>query len=1116
MLSAAAAALLSSPALAVGPTELKTVVTTAQATSTTGDLTIDSTSGINFKSATVPLLTIDSSNTVNNGGVLTASDQTTATAVAIDANDLTGGFLSNGAIDLTGTGTGKKALYLTGAGSFTGDITLDTGSVVSVVGDSSNGVVSDTATVLNGDWTLGGTMTVSPSSANESASSSVTIVNLLGTTNGNVLISTGATYTATGNGAQGVVISGPIQACNAAAVTGCTEIGTFANSGSIGVAGVGVRSTTTTNVESGSALVVGNSVAGGILNNGPASNADATAPATIAGNGTGATPAILIQPLLGVPITIGEDVADAANPTFSFINRGNISAAPEDPNQSTRTIVISGALATPVTFTGGFINSGLISASATSVTPGSAVTAYALEVDNYVTLPSIVISAQSLTSGGGQGSLSAVVNGPQGGIATAIIIAGTTATSVPEIDIQQGARVAANATATVPGGTSIDSLAAVAIQDVSNTLVTINNQGLIQATATLTDGTTGGTIALTSGNLPIAHAVDVSQNTAGLTFTNTGVVVGDVLFGSGSDTYTVKGSGPAAAATHTGAINFGFSNTGGGSGFDTLHVAQFANVAGAITAQGDLDVQVDGTGTLTIQNVGTTLATRNFNVAGGSSSSAGTVNITVSQGVTNTAVVAASNSVTFGSGANLGVEYGSFITASGNFALISAPTGALNISAADIARYNATVGSSTTLPFLFNSATISKVNDGAGHDVLQLAVSAKTVAQLGLTGFAKTMFPLANVAVAQDPTLGAALVAGINSQSDVQKAYDAFAPDVSGGTRAIAISLTDQATGVVAARQRALRLFAKAPGDLTLWGNEFGEYMSTQGGVVSSSDPTVNTGAAPGFKDHGFGFSLGLDEGSAAGGWYGAAFTFYTGDVSEVDDRNKTSTLWYLLTGYSDWRGRGLFFDSQVNIGYGNFKSKRFLDLTIPTPAPGSTFTREADGKRAALLASLGVTMGANLKFGGLNAIPQLSIDGMSLREEGYTEINGGTGFDLTVKPAYSNSLRAFVGSEFRGDINLGDFFLQPSARLGYRYDFLNDPQKLHANFADINPNVIGEQPGASFVLQGADPARGNYVLGGALAATTDDWTIGLNYDFVRGSNNATEQVGSISLLGRI
>jgi uncharacterized protein with beta-barrel porin domain len=156
------------------------------------------------------------------------------------------------------------------------------------------------------------------------------------------------------------------------------------------------------------------------------------------------------------------------------------------------------------------------------------------------------------------------------------------------------------------------------------------------------------------------------------------------------------------------------------------------------------------------------------------------------------------------------------------------------------------------------------------------------------------------------------------------------------------------------------------------------------------------------------------------------------------------------------------------------------------------------------------------MRYGSTVITPQLAIDGMSLREEGFTEVNGGSGFDLAVKPSYANSLRAFLGTEIRQDLNLGDFLLQPSARVGYRFDFLNDPVKAHASFADINSVLSGNQPGTPFTLRGPDPGRGNVVGGLNLNATTDNWTIGVSYDFVRGSNNSTEQVGTFSLLGRI
>jgi hypothetical protein len=593
--------------------------------------------------------------------------------------------------------------------------------------------------------------------------------------------------------------------------------------------------------------------------------------------------------------------------------------------------------------------------------------------------------------------------------------------------------------------------------------------------------------------------------------TNSGTITGDILFGSGSDTYDVTGSAATGAAVHTsGTIDFGASLSGAG---DTLHVGTLGNVAGTIKSEGSLDVTVDQTGVLTVQNVGSTMATRNLTVAGGSSTTAGTINITASQG-NGIPVITASNAVTFGSGALLNVKYGSFITAGGAFTLIQAPTGGLSISATDVARYNAAVGGGANLPFLFNAATITTLNDGAGHDILRLTVNPKTATDLGLTGYGKALFTLANTALTTDDTLGAAFVAGVNSKADAQAAYDAFAPDLSGGVRAIAISLTDQGTGVVAARQRTLRLFGKESGDLTLWGNEFGEYISNKGGNVDAGATYLNSGDSPGFKDRGFGFSVGLDTGSPAGGWYGAAFSFYSGDVAEGGDRDaREQSLWYMFTGYSDWRGRGLFFDSQVNVGLGDIKGKRFISLTNPTT--NTIFSREADSKRAALLASIGFTAGAVMKAGWLTMTPQISLDGLTMREEGYTETGGGSGFNLTVKPYYADSLRIFLGSDFRGDINMGDFLLQPSARLGYRFDLLNNPTKLTAAFADLSATT-GAQPGATFVLQGPDPSRGNAVAGAALNATTDNWTIGLNFDYVRGSHNETEEVGTLSLLGRI
>ena len=144
------------------------------------------------------------------------------------------------------------------------------------------------------------------------------------------------------------------------------------------------------------------------------------------------------------------------------------------------------------------------------------------------------------------------------------------------------------------------------------------------------------------------------------------------------------------------------------------------------------------------------------------------------------------------------------------------------------------------------------------------------------------------------------------------------------------------------------------------------------------------------------------------------------------------------------------------------------------------------------------------------------SLDGLSLREEGYTEGGGGNGFDLHVSPYYANSLRGFAGVDLRQDIKIGDSFLQPEIRGGYRYDFMNGAAKTTANFAgapDASPSVPAGSP---FTIKGPDATRGNFVAGGGIATTTNDWSIGLNYDVQRGTNGDFSQVGTVSLIGRI
>jgi len=57
---------------------------------------------------------------------------------------------------------------------------------------------------------------------------------------------------------------------------------------------------------------------------------------------------------------------------------------------------------------------------------------------------------------------------------------------------------------------------------------------------------------------------------------------------------------------------------------------------------------------------------------------------------------------------------------------------------------------------------------------------------------------------------------------------------------------------------------------------------------------------------------------------------------------------------------------------------------------------------------------------------------------------------------------------------------------------------------------------GNTMTFVGPDPDSGNVVAGLSLGASTDTWQLGVNYDWIRGNNGSTTQVGIITVLGRI
>jgi hypothetical protein len=980
------------------------------------------------------------------------------------------------------------------------------------------------------------------------------------------------------------------------------------------------------NPEAGSAVIIGGSIDGGFLNSGPGTSSNATT-ASISSSGItlggGSQPVLLIDPSKSISgnltaprgaIFLGPVTADIdpIDPGYSFINRGSITGQPTDADRGTTGVVIQGtssayftclgsslatSAATPcdiaphnvtqnvtttvngasttktVTYNavGGLLNTGTIAVQANTssqtVTNNGQITATALYIGAFSTVPRIDVKAEAISAGGNTpGTISAVVSGIGQGSAFGIVLGPNS--TVPLITISQNAKVTATVatntiapTKTIATSSSPFTLVAETIVDQGGSLKMINNAGVIQASTTALIPETGA-FAITVTNAIDLRASGAAAGTAlgGITINNSGRILGNVFMNAAGngDTLNVGNTGANGTANATGALNTPSNYavvaetiisqpTGlapitnaalidfGAGGGHLLHVGGFGYVNAVINSGidsngvGGVAVQVDPNGQLFVANTGTPLQASSFNVG-----TNGVLGLAISQtNLNNLSPVVQSQTANL-SGATLALQFGTYISSGFTAASTANPSvqtvtllRADAITDTTLANQNALLGQNT--PFLFETPSESAVmplvvgTDNGGKQVLQLrllprstnAKNADGSPGLNLSGDAKNQFPFTAAALSTDDELGAAVAtsmtvyntpgvpgSGINvaaSQQQAERVFSQFSPDVSGGTREIAIMLTDQASGPVAARQRLLRSFGNVAGDTTLWGEEFTGQINNKGRVSDS-------GTLTSYKDHGFGFVLGVDGGSPRNGWYGGAFTFYTGDVvQDLPRATRTNTQWYMLSGYTDWRGKRAFLDTQISAAYGDFSETRSLIV--------GGIARNASSRRAGAMLAMGGNLGTMLKYKGFEIDPHVSLDGMTMREEGYQEANGGPGFNLDVAPYFASSLRTAIGADLKSKITIWGFDLTPEARLGYRYDLLQEAVKIKAAFESTGGRSTA---GNTLTFIGPDPDSGNVIAGLSLGASTDTWHVGVSYDWIRGNNASTTQVGMITVLGRI
>lgn len=612
LLLAAASPLCLMVAPAWAETAISTAVTTPIATATAAsgvrdDVKVTSAGSIKITSGAA--LTLNSNNNVTHEGVLSISDASNATGLAI-VGGATGEVKLSGSIVIDDTteikdtdsdgdmdgpfavGSNRVGVRVTGPATFHGSITQTAGTIT-VEGNDSAGVALESA--IDGSLQTAGAISVIGDRSYG--------LHALGTVGGDVVV-TGA-VTAQGKDSVGVALDDNVG-------------GKLSINSAIGASGY--RSTTR-----GTDAVVAKLDADDLLIGGPAVRVrgDLFGGMLIGSSGSasayGSAPGVLIgsdtrNVRLGV---LGTDA-------FGFMNKGTVQGA-GIYDGVTAVGVKFGGLGHTVTVDGGIWNSGSILATG------------------------VKASATAFWMGAGASSANLTNAG--------VIKASTTATEANDI-----AAIRVDAGASLPYLANSGSISAIvsgskatatALLDASGSLRTLENINSIAATVTATDTTvpvTGRAIAL-----------DLRANTAGVTLRQyansdtaiTPTITGDVLSGSGAARLELL------AGVLNGAVAFG-------SGADSLVIDGGAKLTGALTdAGGGLTVDI-------VKGRLTDTSTATVNLTSLNLGAAGELVFTADPKTAKSTQFNVAGAATLATGSKIGLGFASKLEAPASFTLIRA------------------------------------------------------------------------------------------------------------------------------------------------------------------------------------------------------------------------------------------------------------------------------------------------------------------------------------------------------------------------------------------------------------------------------------------------------------
>lgn len=943
-------------------TAITTPIDTATATNGGPDnVSVTSTGSITVTSGAA--ITVSTANNVDNAGTLSLNNASNSDGILVT---------TGGPANITNSGT------ITNIEDYTATDTDNDGDLDGSFAQGSNRFGIRTTGALTGNITNSGTITIE---GNDSGG-----IKLGGPLTG-AFSSTG-TITVTGDRGIGIQtrdVTGNVYIAGTVGVLGANSVGVAIDGNVTGtlvlqgsIVSTGYRYTSRPTdvtmldaddlLQGGPAARITGNVTGGILLDIPPT-LDSTNP-DVDGDGItdtsegsaslssfGAAPALLIGG--SGNITIGS-VSGATNGE-GLVIKGTVSGTGLYDGVNAYGVVVGGQGGT-VNLSGGVLVSGTVTGANYSNGTGTALLINSGVTTSYGITVSGIVSGQAGANGTAQGIL---------------IQSGAV---VPNLTISGG----------VGAGTGDDGNA-IAIRDLSGTLTTISNSGIISTTAT--NETTGSLIA-----------IDVSANTTGVTIRNantaaTGTpnITGAILFGSGNDLLDI------ARGTVTGNVTFGAGNNsltlenGGGltgnatfgAGADSVVLTGLSHIDGTLNFGGGADVLTIGNGTRvtgTITNATGLTATVNgalnlnstapISIASLQVGSTGVIGITVNSTSNVASQINVAGAASFDAGAKVQVSLSSVSNGAGTYRIVNAGSlsGASNLTL-----------SATALPYLFNGTLTANTTAGT----VDLAISRKTASQLGFNQSQTAAYDAVFAVVDQDTAIRDVFLADTSAEQ-VRRHFGTFLPEHSGG-------LFQNATLAARAASRALE-------DRPV---EFGFGAKGTTLIVNSVvwSASKSTGATASYDLSGWGAEGGLEFPLGQAGRIGFTLGAFLGLDKDGDQFNSVETNQYQVGIHWRLRQGGLSTLLRATYARLDFNGERIFDASeLSTGA----FRRTSTGSWGGNLFGASATASYEIKAGQrLSFRPRISGDYYRLDENSYSQTGGGAAFDLKVNSRSSNELAA-------------------------------------------------------------------------------------------------------------